>query len=234
MMGKNNAELGVRDAGAAATTLRVPHSPLGLYIHIPFCHARCGYCDFVTFTSKDDQRSAYVGALCQEIKLYSENPPSPPLLKGGEGGLRISTVFFGGGTPSVLEPEHIKVLFRSIRRQFLIDPLAEITLEANPESITPDKLAAWQEVGINRLSIGLQAYDDDLLKSMGRLHTVRQFEEAYQKARDSGFSNINIDLIYGFTGQTLKTWQETVRSAAALQPEHLSLYALTVEEHTPF
>src|ERR1700680_3532881 len=109
-------------------------TPLGLYIHIPFCHARCGYCDFVTFTGKEDQRGKYVEALCREVKLYSENPHSPPLVKGGEGGFAISTIFFGGGTPSVLEPAHMASIFDSLRRHFSIDPDAEITLEASPES----------------------------------------------------------------------------------------------------
>ncbi len=194
--------------------------PLGLYIHIPFCHARCGYCDFVTFTGKDDQRTSYIQALSQEIDLY---PCST-----------LSTVFLGGGTPSVLEPQQIDVLFQKIKNHFTLDSEAEITLEANPESITPAQLQAWRDASINRLSIGLQAYDDTLLKAMGRLHSVHQFETAYRAAREAGFSNINIDLIYGFVGQSMESWKHTLRSALALQPEHLSLYALAIEEHTPF
>jgi oxygen-independent coproporphyrinogen-3 oxidase len=197
-------------------------NPFGLYIHIPFCHARCGYCDFVTFTGKEDQREAYVSALCKEIELYAPTQRT------------ISTVFFGGGTPSVLEPAHMTSIFASLRRHFSIDPDAEITLEANPESITPEKLTAWKGAGINRLSIGLQAYDDTLLKAMGRLHTVKQFDVAYSSIREAGFANLNIDLIYGFPGQTVECWKETLEAAASLQPEHLSLYALTIEEHTPY
>jgi oxygen-independent coproporphyrinogen-3 oxidase len=194
--------------------------PLGLYVHIPFCHARCGYCDFVTFTGKDDQRTDYVAALCREVEMYA--------------GRALSTIFFGGGTPSVLEPVHIQTLFNAFQKHFIVDPSAEITLEANPESITLEKLQAWKSVGINRLSIGLQAYDNDQLKAMGRLHTVEQFEQAYRLARSAGFSNVSIDLIYGFSGQTLEAWQQTLQSTAALQSEHISLYALAVEEHTPF
>ena len=197
-------------------------NPLSLYIHIPFCHARCGYCDFVTFTGKDDQRGAYVDALCKEMELYAASHPE------------ISTIFMGGGTPSVLEPGHIQTLFKVLQSQWTIGPGAEITLEANPESITDEKLNAWRDAGINRLSIGLQAYDDTLLKAMGRLHTVREFEAAYRAARRAGFSNLNIDLIYGIPGQTLAGWKETLTASVALQPEHVSLYALTVEEHTPF
>ena len=195
-------------------------APLSLYIHIPFCHARCGYCDFVTFTDKEDQRDAYIASLCREIDLYAP--------------ARISTIFFGGGTPSVLEPAHIQALFKTLRSQFTIDPSAEITLEANPESLTEEKANAWRAAGINRLSIGLQAYDDALLKSMGRLHSVAQFEAAYALARRADFSNINIDLIYGFPDQSLDSWKRTVTRTAILQPEHISLYALKVEEHTPF
>jgi oxygen-independent coproporphyrinogen-3 oxidase len=198
-------------------------SSVGLYIHIPFCHARCGYCDFVTFTGKDDQRGAYVEALCREIEIV-----------GQSNSRSISTIFFGGGTPSVLEPQHIQALFKSLHRHFNIPAQTEITLEANPESVTLEKLESWRSVGINRLSLGLQAYDDQLLQKMGRLHSVQQFEEAYERSRQAGFSNISIDLIYGFPGQTLEGWKETVRSVIRLKPEHVSLYALAVEEHTPF
>jgi oxygen-independent coproporphyrinogen III oxidase len=194
--------------------------PLGLYIHIPFCHARCGYCDFVTFTGKDDQRRSYIEALIREVERYA--------------GREIATVFLGGGTPSVLEPDHLQSLFASLHQHFRLSPSAEITLEANPESVTSEKLSAWKAAGINRLSIGLQAYDDALLKAMGRLHTVRQFEEAYAAARRAGFSNLNIDLIYGFSGQTQDAWTQTLNAAIALEPDHLSLYALTIEERTPF
>ncbi len=130
------------------------NGPLGLYIHIPFCHARCGYCDFVTFTGKDDQRDAYIQTLCKEIDLYPE--------------ANIATVFLGGGTPSVLDPLQIRPLFQAIRNRFKLDPTAEITLEANPESVTLEKLDAWREAGINRLSFGLQAYDDTLLQIPGK------------------------------------------------------------------
>jgi len=216
-----DAEVGLAfNKAHPSSALRAPHSALGLYIHIPFCHARCGYCDFVTFTHKEDQRGPYVKALCKEIEMY--------------GGSTVSTIFFGGGTPSVLDSSHIRSIFKTLQDYVHFKLGVEITLEANPESVTLDALNAWREVGINRLSLGLQAYDDTLLKAMGRLHTVRQFEQAYRKARETGFNNLNIDLIYGFPTQTLRGWKETLTSTAALKPEHISLYSLTVEENTPF
>jgi len=192
----------------------------GLYLHIPFCHARCGYCDFTTFTGKENQIDRYVEALCHEIRLYPATS--------------ISTVFFGGGTPSLLEPSHVAQILGTVRSQFQLDDDAEVTLEANPESITIEKASGWKSSGINRLSIGLQAMDDVLLKAMDRLHTVSEFLSAYRTVRDAGFDNVSIDLIYGFPGQRLEGWKETLKKTADLQPEHLSLYALKVEEHTPF
>lgn len=257
-------EVLIKENRLPCSVLRTPHSATGLYLHIPFCHARCNYCDFVTFTGKDDQRDAYIEALSREIELYASVIASERTSEHGKDRERgnprlypkhgeiatsalptikidrrpprndISTVYFGGGTPSVLEPRHLRVIFSSLRRHAAIDPGAEITLEANPESISAEKLAAWKESGINRLSIGLQAYDNALLKTMGRLHTVEEFCAAYEMSRRHGFSNISIDLIYGFPGQSLEAWKETVISTTALEPEHLSLYALTVEEHTPF
>lgn len=218
-----------------------PENPLGLYLHIPFCHARCGYCDFVTFTGKEDKVDEYVEDLCREIGFYSELTTTPhphPLpFERGEGirvRATVSTVFFGGGTPSVLEPRHLEVIFKAIHQNFTLAPEAEITLEANPESITLEKARSWKHAGINRLSIGLQAYDNVLLHAMGRLHSVEQFETTYGEVRKAGFDNISFDLIYGFPNQTLPGWRETVSCALALKPEHLSLYSLVVEEHTPF
>lgn len=149
-------------------------------------------------------------------------------------GRPIQTIFFGGGTPSLLEGAHLERIFTAARRAFAINPDVEITLEANPESVTPAKAAAWRTAGVNRLSLGLQAMDDELLKAMGRLHDTAQFKKAYADARATGFENVNVDLIYGFPQQTLASWQRTVVETAALEPDHLSLYSLTVEEHTPF
>ncbi len=226
------------------SAFRLSPSSFGLYIHVPFCHARCGYCDFVTFTGKEDKINQYVGDLCEEIRLYvgadlaSARTNIPVRNFGQAQGLplrfNISTVFFGGGTPSVLEPRHLQEIFESIHDHFHLAQDAEITLEANPESITPFKAKAWKDLGINRISIGLQVFDNALLKKIDRLHTVEEFLAAYQAVRQAGFDNVSIDLIYGFKGQTLQSWQKTLASTAALHPEHLSLYALKIEEHTPF
>jgi len=194
--------------------------PLGLYLHIPFCRARCGYCDFVTFAGIEDKIDGYVKDLCDEIRLYPRQ--------------NVSTVFFGGGTPSLLEPRHVSQILDAVRSQFDLSLDAEITLEANPESVTPDKAVGWHEAGVNRMSLGLQAFDDRLLKKMDRLHNVRQFLDAYRAARDAGFDNISVDLIYGLAEQSLDDWEKTLQSTIRLQPDHLSLYALKIEEHTPF
>ncbi len=169
-----------------------------------------------------------------EVGGDKPSPPSSPSPLKGEGGIQISTVFFGGGTPSILEARHLRQIFEALHRDFQVEPDAEITLEANPESITLEKADAWKDVGINRLSIGLQVFDNALLKKIDRLHTVEEFLAAYQAVRQAGFDNVSIDLIYGFEGQTLDSWQDTLRSTVALNPEHLSLYALKIEDHTPF
>jgi oxygen-independent coproporphyrinogen-3 oxidase len=192
----------------------------GLYIHVPFCHARCGYCDFVTFTGKEDRIDGYVADLCAEIRLYPRQ--------------NISTIFFGGGTPSLLEPHHVSQILDAVRSHFDLNPDAEVTLEANPESVTLEKAVGWRMAGINRMSLGLQAFDDQLLKKMDRLHNVQQFLDAYRAVRGPGFDNVSIDLIYGFAEQSLEDWKKTVQATVQLQPEHLSLYALKIEEHTPF
>lgn len=152
----------------------------------------------------------------------------------GHSGVTVRTVFFGGGTPSLLDPHHVSQIIDAIRSHFNLSLDAEVTLEANPESITLDKAAGWRASGINRLSIGLQAFDDRLLKAMDRLHNVQQFQDAYHSARKSEFSNVSVDLIYGFAEQALEDWKRTLQATVALQPEHLSLYALKIEDHTPF
>jgi oxygen-independent coproporphyrinogen-3 oxidase len=206
------------------TALLKPFSQTGLYLHIPFCHARCGYCDFVTFTGKDDQIERYVETLCAELRLLVARYPDVKSL---------STIFLGGGTPSVLSPDQLAQIFDTAGRYWALSA-AEITIEANPESTSPDQAAAWRRLGINRVSLGLQSFDDELLKKMGRLHSAAGFRSAYAAVRAAGFDNVNIDLIYGFEGQSLQNWQDTVHQALGLLPEHVSFYALTVEPHTPF
>jgi oxygen-independent coproporphyrinogen III oxidase len=197
----------------------------GLYLHIPFCHARCGYCDFVTFTGKEDKIDKYVDGLIEELTLLARAPETNVE--------SLSTIFFGGGTPSLLSGAQVGKILAHVNRLWGAAS-REVTLEANPESLTPASAASWRDAGVNRLSIGLQSFDNELLKKMGRLHTAEEFVAAYQTARRAGFTNLSIDLIYGFEGQRFQSWEDTLARATALSPEHLSLYALTVEEHTPF
>jgi oxygen-independent coproporphyrinogen-3 oxidase len=146
----------------------------------------------------------------------------------------LSTVFFGGGTPSLLMPQHVQFILDHVRAHYTLNSNAEITMESNPESLTREKAEGWRRAGVNRLSIGLQAMDDTLLKAMDRLHTVAEFQQAYHQARQAGFDNLNVDLIYGFPSQSLAAWQDTVNKTLDLKPEHVSMYALAIEEHTPF
>jgi oxygen-independent coproporphyrinogen-3 oxidase len=199
-------------------------APVGFYIHVPFCRARCAYCDFVSFAGQDVLLDRYVADLCEEIRLQALLAPLPP---------SVSTVFFGGGTPSLLESHHVEQILKTVRTHFSLDQGTEITFEANPESVTPSKASGWRMAGVNRLSLGLQAWDDALLRTLGRLHTVEIFRRAYAIARKAGFENVNVDLLYGLPGQTSASWQETLGSTVALHPDHVSLYALTIERHTP-
>lgn len=193
---------------------------IGIYVHIPFCQARCGYCHFVTFTERACAIPDYVDTLLQEMTLY----PSAP----------AASIFWGGGTPSLLPVEQVERLAKGLVQRFEPSSDMEFTIEANPESTAPDKLEAWRKAGINRLSFGLQAADNDLLRSIGRLHSWEDFQTVYRMAREAGFNNINLDLIYGLPGQTLENWRQTLDRVLTLSPDHLSLYALTVDSHTPF
>lgn len=222
----------------------------GLYIHIPFCIKKCNYCDFLSFPASDETINNYCLALEEEIirtaraleeekagtRCAFENDVVGPAhsLDDLKSKTKISSIFFGGGTPSILLPEQIARLFVCIREYFCIDDEAEISIEANPGTITPEKLAAWKEAGINRLSIGLQSTDESLLKTLGRIHNFRQFTENYKMARAFGFDNINIDLISSLPGQTLSDWITTLDRVVALKPDHISAYSLIIEEGTPF
>jgi oxygen-independent coproporphyrinogen-3 oxidase len=197
---------------------------LGLYIHIPFCRAKCNYCDFNSFPGKEAQTEPYFEALETEIGL-----------RGAEAGAaEFDTVFIGGGTPSLAEPRHIYRLMNACRRHFTLAANAETSMEANPGTLTFEKLTAFRACGINRLSIGLQAWQDRLLKELGRIHTVGEFVENFKYARKAGFRNINVDLIFGLPGQNMNDWTETVSNIAALGPEHVSCYSLKIEEGTVF
>ena len=197
---------------------------LELYIHIPFCVKKCKYCDFLSGTSDSKMRENYVKSLCKKICDYRE------LAKA----YRVVSIFLGGGTPSVLEKEQTKEIFKALYETFQVDKHAEITTELNPGTVTEEKLKVYKEIGINRLSIGLQSVNDDELRMLGRIHTYQEFLDTYMLARDAGFENINIDLISAIPGQTVESWQKTLRRTAALEPEHISAYSLIIEEETPF
>ena len=197
--------------------------PIALYVHIPFCETKCPYCDFNTYAKIESLIPGYVSALRTEIELWAGLLDGPP----------VRTVFFGGGTPSYLPSEDISALMTTISECFPLQNDAEITLEANPGDFTPDKLNHFLDAGINRLSIGVQSFDDGLLGLLGRRHSAADAVEAYRMARDAGYDNVSIDLMYGLPNQTVDHWQESLARTADLRPPHISLYALTLEGSTP-
>ncbi|MBI3909458.1 MAG: radical SAM family heme chaperone HemW [Armatimonadetes bacterium] len=199
-----------------------PSLDLGIYIHIPFCVRKCLYCDFNTSVAAAHVQEAYVIGLCQEIRT------SP------QAGRRAATVFFGGGTPSEMEIEQIERVTAALRETFPPLPDAEWTLECNPGTVTREKLAAFRALGFNRISIGVQSFHDHHLRALGRIHNAREAAEVVAWARQAGFGNLNLDLIFALPEQDLAEWQSDLCRALELGPEHLSLYQLTIEEKTEF
>lgn len=199
-------------------------SCLELYIHIPFCIRKCAYCDFLSFPSGEEERARYVERLTEEIEEAG----------AVSGDYVVTAIFLGGGTPSVLEPEQTKRILQAVKESFYVAEDAEITTEVNPGTADKEKLRAWKQAGINRLSFGLQSAENRELQLLGRIHTMEEFLESYQTAREAGFDNINIDLMSALPGQTVSSWEKTLRTVAALQPEHISAYSLIIEEGTPF
>lgn len=199
---------------------------VAIYVHIPFCRARCAYCDFNTYAGLDRLIPAYVEALCAEIRWAVD-------LRAKGDRLPARSIYFGGGTPSLLALDDIARLLEAIGRAFPIGSGTEITLEANPGTVTRSYLQSLRELGVGRLSLGVQSAHERELHLLGRIHTWREAQEAVEAARAAGFDNLNLDFIYGLPGQSLLRWQQNLRAALGLGPEHLSLYALTVEEGTP-
>ncbi len=199
---------------------------LGIYLHIPFCVKKCHYCDFLSAPADEDTKERYVKALKKEIFLYRED------LKENI----ISTIFLGGGTPSLLKEKEIKELLDAIFEAYFVEEGAEITIEANPETLTKEKLKVYKRSGINRLSMGLQSTEEEQLKRLGRIHTYEKFLESYAFAREVGFENINVDLMSALPFQTKEEWEETLRKIVNLnpKPEHISAYSLIIEEGTKF
>ncbi|MDW8318700.1 MAG: radical SAM family heme chaperone HemW [Anaerolineae bacterium] len=198
--------------------------PLSLYLHIPFCQRKCPYCDFNTYAGLNRLHEPYAEALAQEIRLAGAQWDRPA----------VHTVFLGGGTPTVLEPALLERVLVACREAFYVLPDAEVTSEANPGTVDVSRFAVLRRLGVNRLSMGVQSFDPAELAFLGRIHSAEEAVDAFWAARAAGFDNINLDFIYGLPGQSPATWRRTLERAIALGPEHLSLYALTIEEGTPF
>ncbi len=196
---------------------------LELYIHIPFCVKKCEYCDFLSGPAGNQAQREYMEALFREIDRTEKFED-----------YEVSTIFIGGGTPSVLPGEWIEELLEKVRNHFSLKTDGEISIEANPGTVDEDKLRSYRRAGINRISFGCQSGDDRELKMLGRIHTWKDFLESFSLARAAGFSNINVDLMSGLPGQSLRSWEESLEKVAKLHPEHVSAYSLIIEEGTPF
>lgn len=199
----------------------------GVYIHIPFCKQKCFYCDFPSFAGRERFIDNYLAALGWELELAAEK-------YGEQGRLKPATVYVGGGTPSLLTLTQMEGLFAAIDKHINLDFVDEFTIEANPGTLTVDKLRLMKAAGVNRLSIGVQSLDDDCLKKIGRIHTVQEAVESVRMAQEKGFDNISIDLMYGLPGQTMETLKASVEKALTLDVQHISIYGLQLEEGTVF
>jgi oxygen-independent coproporphyrinogen III oxidase len=237
--------------------LKQQSRPLSIYIHVPFCDWKCTYCDFNSYAGIDDLIPSFVESLLGEIDLWtasakgiayrsaegagvllSEERPSSGEETPAPSGFALAdrtipTIFFGGGTPSLLPVGDIELILARLREHFVVAADTEITMEANPGTVDAEKLRGCRAAGINRLSIGVQSLQEDELRFLTRIHDADSARRAYRDARAAGFDNINLDFIFGLPGQTLESWRRTLDEAVEMRPEHLSLYILTVEENTP-
>lgn len=196
---------------------------ISLYIHIPFCAQKCLYCDFPSFARKDHLRKTYIEALNKEIISLREK----------HNNLEINTIFIGGGTPSVLEADELECLLKEVAKLNMAKDI-EYSMECNPGNLTEEKLEVMKKYGVNRISMGLQAKQDNLLKGLGRIHNYKTFKENFLLAKKVGFNNINVDLMFGLPNQRLNEWEETLREIISLEPAHISAYSLIIEEGTAF
>ena len=197
---------------------------IGLYVHIPFCIRKCAYCDFASFSGvASNIRARYIDRLCEEIESYKREDKT-----------RVDTVFFGGGTPSLLSPDELSKILAAARSAFDITPDAEITMEMNPGTVTLDTVRAYAALGVNRASVGCQSFNENELKILGRIHNSALIYDAVRIVREAGISNISLDLMYGIPEQTAESFAHTLREALSLEPTHLSVYGLILEEGTPF
>ena len=198
--------------------------PLGIYIHVPFCRSKCQYCDFYSVTDKDDRLlDRYMNAVCNHIKEAGALAPN----------YLVDTVYFGGGTPTFFGADGMAAILTAVRKNFDVSPHAEITFEANPDSVSDRLLRRLRSEGFNRVSLGIQCDNDEILKKIGRPHNYAQAEAAVKRIRKKGFRNLSVDLMYGLPGQSLDAWQRTLKNVLRLTPEHISCYGLKVEEGTP-
>lgn len=196
--------------------------PIGLYVHVPFCLKKCAYCDFCSFISADfPKRSEYLDALCREIDSYANK------------GIFLDTIFFGGGTPSLLSGDDFLKIVEHIRSSFTLSENPEFTIEANPKTLTEENLSAYISAGVNRVSLGLQSANKNELSALGRIHTYEEFLESYELLRKCGIENVNVDLMYGIPEETKDSFLNTLNKVTALSPEHISVYGLILEEGTP-
>lgn len=197
--------------------------PAGIYIHIPFCRSRCSYCDFATGIYNVDAAERYVTSVAREIDSYTETPTT----------VSVDSIYFGGGTPSLLSSDQLELLRNAVHRRFQVADDIEVTLEMNPGTVTEEILAAFRRLGVNRASFGAQTFNDYELARLGRSHTAQQTRETFRQLRNTGFDNVSFDLIAGLPGQTVEQWKRNVDEALSLRPEHLSFYLLEVHEGTP-
>jgi len=199
-------------------------TPLGIYVHIPFCRSKCQYCDFYSLTTKDDKLlDSFIQAMTTHIKEAGRLAPSH----------KVDTVYFGGGTPTFFGADGMATILAAVRKHFDVTNDAEITFEANPDSVSDKLLRRLRAEGFNRVSLGVQCDDDEILKKLGRPHNYAQVVTAVERIRKAGYRNLSLDLMYGLPGQTLEGWQDTLRRVLTLNPEHISCYGLKVEERTP-
>ncbi len=205
---------------------------IGIYVHIPFCKQKCRYCDFKSYTGKEKLVEQYIKWVKYELEQVGDGNKYD-YEKGLDKLAIIDTVYIGGGTPSFIESKHIVEIVNTIKEHYTLADNVEITIEANPGTVTEEKLQDYINCGINRISIGLQSSNENLLKQLGRIHTYEEFEEAYRLARKVGFKNINVDLMLGLPNQTMESLNETLNKIIKHNPEHISVYSLIVEEDTP-
>ncbi len=198
--------------------------PIGIYVHIPFCRQKCKYCDFLSAPGDSERIREYVSVLKREIRSYKDTAESRV----------VDTLYFGGGTPSVLEPEQIGEITETLKDTFDLNHLREFTIEVNPGTVDLKKLKGYKEVGADRLSVGVQAADDDELRLLGRIHSFSEAKECFAAAKEAGFSNISADVISALPGQTLKKYEDDLRKIIELKPQHISSYSLIIEPGTPF